>query len=211
MDTKVSREDLDRALQQLNMTVDDPELYCALVAGNLEVAALVDSVSVAPPPVEERAWQRPTDSDNPLGAWYVKTQIEGAAAGSLAGRTVAVKDTVSLAGVPTMCGTSILEGYTPTEDAEIVTRMLDAGATITGKTVCEAYCFSGGSHTSATGPVHNPYNPDHTTGGSSSGSGAAVAAGDVDMAIGCDQGGSIRVPSSYCGLVGMKPTCGLVA
>jgi amidase len=210
MDTKVSREDLDRALQQLNMTVDDPELYCALVAGNLEVAALVDSVSVAPPPVEERAWQRPTDSDNPLGAWYVKTQIEGAAAGSLAGRTVAVKDTVSLAGVPTMCGTSILEGYTPTEDAEIVTRMLDAGATITGKTVCEAYCFSGGSHTSATGPVHNPYNPDHTTGGSSSGSGAAVAAGDVDMAIGCDQGGSIRVPSSYCGLVGMKPTYGLV-
>jgi amidase len=112
--------------------------------------------------------------------------------------------------VPLRNGTSILEAYVPPVDATVVTRILDAGGTITGKTVCEAYCLSGGSHTSATGPVRNPYDPRRSAGGSSSGSGALVAAGEVDMAIGCDQGGSIRMPSSFCGTYGMKPTHGLV-
>jgi amidase len=76
--------------------------------------------------------------------------------------------------------------------------------------VCEYYCVSGGSHTSSTGPVQNPRKPGYTTGGSSSGSGALVAAGDVDMAIGGDQAGSIRIPASFCGIVGLKPTFGLV-
>jgi amidase len=210
MDTSVSKEELQSVLTQLNMTADDPELYCALVGANLEVTALVDAIELPPQTVPARNWWWPEPEDNTLGAWYVRTDIPATGNGMLSGRTIAVKDTVLLAGVPLMAGTSILEGYVPEEDAEIVTRLLNAGATISGKSVCEAYCFSGGSHTSATGPVHNPHNPAHSSGGSSSGSGALVAAGAVDMAIGCDQGGSVRMPSSYCGLVGMKPTFGLV-
>jgi amidase len=112
--------------------------------------------------------------------------------------------------VPMMNGASTLEGYTPDIDATIVTRILDAGGTIVGKAHCEYFCFSGGSHTGALGPVHNPLRMGYSAGGSSSGSAALLAAGEVDMAIGGDQGGSIRMPSSYCGVYGMKPTHGLV-
>jgi amidase len=120
------------------------------------------------------------------------------------------KDNVMVAGLPLLNGTSILEGYIAEMDATIVTRLLDAGATLLGKAHCENLCLSAGSHTNARGPVHNPLRPGHTTGGSSSGSAALVAAGEVELAIGGDQGGSIRVPAAYCGLVGMKPTWGLV-
>ena len=103
-----------------------------------------------------------------------------------------------------------MEGYTPEIDATIVTRILQAGGTIAGKAHCENFCLSGGSHTNAAGPVHNPWKRGYMAGGSSSGSAALVAAGEVDMAIGGDQGGSIRIPSSNCGVYGMKPTHGLV-
>jgi amidase len=210
METSISEQELQNALTQLGMTTDTPEIYRALVEGNLEITALVDAIELPPARTEERDWNRPLPEHNPLGAWYVKTNIPPTREGKLSGRSVAVKDTVLLAGVPLMGGSNILEGYVPDQDAEIVTRMLEAGASITGKSVCEAYCFSCGSHTSDSGQVRNPYNSNHTSGGSSSGSGALVAAGEVDMAIGCDQGGSVRIPSSYCGLVGLKPTYGLV-
>jgi amidase len=149
---------------------------------------------------------RPTGEENPYNAWYVKTTIKGAPNGKLAGKTVALKDNVCLAGVPMMNGSATLEGFVPDLDATIVTRMLDAGATILGKAHCECFCLSGGSHTGATGPVHNPHKHGYSAGGSSSGSGALVAAGQVDMAIGGDQGGSIRIPAAFCGIYGMKPT-----
>ena len=140
----------------------------------------------------------------------MKTSIKGRPGGKLAGRRIALKDNVCLAGVPMMIGADILEGYVPDVDATIVERILDAGGEIAGKAVCEYYCVSGGSHTSATGPVQNPRKPGYSAGGSSSGSAALVAAGDVDMAIGGDQAGSIRIPASHCGIVGLKPTYGLV-
>ena len=153
---------------------------------------------------------RPEGEENKYNAWYVKTTVKGAPAGKLAGKTVVLKDNVCLAGVPMMNGASTLEGYTPDIDATIVTRILDAGGTIVGKAHCEYYCFSGGSHTNAAGPVHNPHKHGYSAGGSSSGSAALLVAGEVDMAIGGDQGGSIRMPSAYCGVCGMKPTHGLV-
>jgi amidase len=109
-----------------------------------------------------------------------------------------------------MIGASILEGYVPEIDATVVTRILEAGGEIAGKAVCEFYCVSGGSHTSSTGPVQNPRKPGYSAGGSSSGSAALVAAREVAMAIGGDQAGSIRIPASHCGIVGLKPTYGLV-
>jgi len=164
------------------------------------------------PPVKypQRPFHRPRGDENRYGAWYVKTAIKGAPDGKLKGRRVALKDNVCLAGVPMMIGADILEGYVPDVDATIVARILDAGGEIAGKAVCEYFCVSGGSHTSSTGPVQNPRKAGYSAGGSSSGSAALVAAGDVDMAIGGDQAGSIRIPAAYCGIVGLKPTFGLV-
>jgi len=177
--------------------------------GALEIADHLPDIT--PPPKYPRGeWSTPSADKNPLNAWVVKSWVEGATQGPLLGRTVALKDTVMLADVPLSAGTSILDGYVPQMDATIVTRMLDAGAIITGKAACEAYCISGGSHTSWTGPVHNPHRYSYSAGGSSSGSAALVASGEVDMAIGCDQGGSVRMPASACGIVGMKPTFGLL-
>lgn len=153
---------------------------------------------------------RPGGDENTLNAWAVKTEVRGASHGPLSGKQVVLKDNVCLAGVPLKNGASTLEGYVPDVDATIVTRMLDAGATIIGKAHCEYFCLSGGSHTSATGPVHNPYRYGYAAGGSSSGSGALVGSGEVDIAIGGDQGGSIRMPSGWCGCYGMKGTHGLV-
>lgn len=153
---------------------------------------------------------QPAGEENRLGAWYRKLDLKGASGGPLKGRKVGIKDTYCVAGVPLSNGTSILEGYVPEIDASAVTRLLDAGAEIVGKTVCEYFSFSGGSRTSATGPVDNPRNPGHTPGGSSTGSGAVVAAGEVNMAMGGDQAGSVRIPASYSGVVGIKPTFGLI-
>ena len=153
---------------------------------------------------------RPEGDENPHNAWYVKTSIKGAPEGKLAGKRVAVKDNICVAGVPMMNGASILEGYVPEVDATVVTRILDAGGEIAGKAVCEYLCVSGTSSTSSTGPVHNPRRRGYSAGGSSSGSAALVAAGEVEMALGGDQAGSIRIPSSYCGVYGMKGTFGLV-
>ena len=141
MDTSVSDQDLQAALSQLGMTCDEPDVYRAILEANLEVTALVDALDMPPRTFGKRSWRKPDPADNPLGAWYVKTEISGAAIGKLAKRSVAVKDTVLLAGVPLMGGSNILEGYVPDQDAEIVTRMLNAGATIAGKSVCEALLF----------------------------------------------------------------------
>ena len=153
---------------------------------------------------------KPSAAQNPLNAWAVMAEVRGAAHGPLSGKRVVLKDNVCLAGVPMMNGASTLEGYVPDVDATIVTRILDAGGTIVGKAHCEHFCLSGGSHTNSAGPVHNPYRYGYSAGGSSSGSGALVGAGEVEMAIGGDQGGSIRMPASWCGAYGMKGTHGLV-
>ncbi|MGI9051484.1 MAG: amidase [Ilumatobacteraceae bacterium] len=172
----------------------------------------LESMSDEPPPVRfaRTPGFRPAPPDNPFNAWYWRTEIHGNDDGPLAGRTVAVKDNIAVAGVPMMNGASTLEGYVPEFDATVVDRLLEAGATITGKSNCEYFCFSGSSHTNALGQTHNPWKHGYSTGGSSSGSAALVAGGIADLAIGGDQGGSVRVPSSFCGLYGMKPTYGLV-
>ncbi|MDX5384228.1 MAG: amidase [Rhodobacterales bacterium] len=196
----------------MNMSDERVQEFLDVMQGTLDAYDIVDALPDYLPPVlyPRTSGYRPTPDENPMNAWYVKTEIKGAPRGPLLGRTVALKDNVCLAGVPMMNGASTLKGYTPDIDATIVTRLLDAGATITGKAHCEYFCLSGGSHTNATGAVHNPHKHGYSAGGSSSGSGALVGAGLVDMAIGGDQGGSIRMPASFCGVYGMKPTHGLV-
>lgn len=196
----------------MTLTTAEATEYHTLMQGNLDAYDVVDGEPDFTPPVmyPRTSGYAPLNSENTYGAWARKVEVTGAPEGKLKGKTVALKDNVALAGVPMMNGASTLEGFVPVADATIVTRMLDAGATIKGKAVCEYFCLSGGSHTSSTGPVHNPRKMGYSAGGSSSGSGALIAAGEVDMAIGGDQGGSIRMPASYCGIVGMKGTHGLV-
>jgi amidase len=199
---------------ELGMTFSDEELMAhhqALLPG-IGAYNQLDRMADEQPPIRHPRLpgRRPSPAENIHGAWYVKTEIAGAAAGKLKGKTVAVKDNICLAGVQMTVGASTLEGYVPEVDATIVTRVLDAGGTITGKTVCEYFCVSGGSHTSSTGPVHNPHRMGYSAGGSSSGSAAVVAAGEAAMALGGDQGGSIRIPAAFCGIYGLCPTYGLV-
>ena len=200
--------------ESFGMTLADEDVksFRGLMAGYVEAYNLVDKMPDALPEVKypRTPGHRPGPNENPHNAWYVKSEIKGAAEGVLKGKTVALKDNVMVAGVPMMNGSSTLEGYIPDMDATVVTRLLDAGATAMGKVHCECFCLSGGSHTNATGAVHNPHKMGYSAGGSSSGSGVVVATGEVDMAIGGDQGGSIRMPASYCGIVGMKGTHGLV-
>src|SRR5207244_5426412 len=115
---------------------------------------------------------------------------DGGGRGERTGQVVLVEDNVRVARGPVMNGASTLEGYVPDVDATVAIRILDAGGTIVGKSHCEYFCLSGGSHTNATGPVHNPHKRGYSAGGSSSGSAVLVAKGEVDMAIGGDQGGS---------------------
>ena len=196
----------------LSLTGADLETFRGLLEDTVAAYDIVDQLPDEPPPLRypRTPGCEPREEDNPHNAWYVRTTIEGAPHGPLAGKRVAIKDNVCVAGVPMMAGASTLEGYVPDVDATIVTRILDAGGTILGKAHCEYFCLSGSSHTSARGPVHNPWKRGYSAGGSSSGSAALVASGEVDMAIGGDQGGSIRIPASMCGVVGLKPTYGLV-
>jgi amidase len=196
----------------LDLSSDDVASFTPFATGLLASWTAIEELYArsAPAPRTDREWSRPSEADNPLGAWYVTTEIQESTAGPLAGRTVAIKDNIMVAGVPMMNGSETLEGFVPTRDATVVSRLLAAGAVIAGKSVCEDLCFSGGSHTSRTGPVRNPWDPTRSAGGSSSGSAALVAAGEVDLALGGDQGGSVRIPSAYSGTVGHKPTHGLV-
>jgi amidase len=211
---KPSVADLRQAAQKLGMNPSDEYLLAVehIVAPLANAYATLDETPDELPAVKypRGPVHRPQGGENPHGAWYVKTSIKGRPGGKLAGRRVVLKDNVCLAGVPMMIGANLLEGYVPEVDATVVERILDAGGEIVGKAVCEYYCVSGGSHTSESGPVHNPRKRGYSAGGSSSGSAALVAAGDVDMAIGGDQAGSIRIPASHCGIVGLKPTYGLV-
>lgn len=209
-----SGKELREIADSLGLKLDEAELktFHGLMESGIAAFNQVDAMPDELPPVKypRDGGYRPDSAENPLNGWYYRTSIKGAVNGPLKGRTVALKDNIMLANVPMMNGASTLEGYIPEIDATVVERILDAGGEIAGKAHCEFFCLSGGSHTNSTGPVHNPFKKGYSAGGSSSGSGALVGSGAVDMAIGGDQGGSIRIPASFCGVYGMKPTWGLV-
>src|SRR5215469_870636 len=167
----------------LVLTADEVAAFQQAFKGPLaSYGRLEELVPPALAPVAPRSpGYRPLPSENPYGAWYWKTNIKTGSEGLLSGKSVAIKDNIC-----------------------------DAGGTIAGKAACEDLCCSGASHTCASGVIRNPHNPAHSAGGSSGGSAALVAAGEVPMALGGDQGGSIRTPSSWCGVYGLKPTWGLV-
>lgn len=156
--------------------------------------------------------RRPLQDEDPYQAWLWRCEIRATDDGLLAGKTVAFKDHIAVAGLPLTFGSYLMEDFRADFDATVVTRVLAAGGVIVGKNAMNGPTNSWGNGLPSDHlrPL-NPHDPEHLTGGSSSGSAAAVAAREVDIAIGGDQGGSIRVPASYCGIYGLKPTFGLVS
>lgn len=182
--------------------MEDSEFYLESMEGSLMSYERLGKLTQPSLPVKHprTVGGRPEPEENEYNAWYWKTEVKGNSVGKLAGKKIVLKDNVSLAGVPMMNGSAILEGFVPNEDATIVTRILDEGGVIIGKAVCEDLCLSGGSHTSAAGPVLNRHDVSRASGGSSSGSTVLVAIGEANLAIGGDQGGSIRILSSWSGV-----------
>src|SRR4029077_20800196 len=202
----------------IHLSPEEAVLYCKHLTEQLsQLDAFVQARIEEPRPPMASAGRtpgrRPSPREDPLNAWMWKCRIEGAAEGLLKGKTVSFKDHIAIAGMPLSFGAFALDGFIADFDATVVTRVLQAGGTIIGKNVMNGLSggFGAGGAIGDYGRPLNPHNREHVTGGSSSGSGAAVAARQVDISFGGDQGGSIRSPASYCGIVGLKPTFGLIS
>lgn len=203
--------ELSEALD-LNLTREDLEVLGESMEPMMESYKVVDELTETPLRTTHprTPGYYPRGEDNPFNAWYVCTQIKGAPEGPLAGKTLAVSDDIAVAGVPMANGSRVLEGFIPDQDATVVSRALDSGATILGKAVCEDMSLSSNGLTSLTGPVRNPHDESSSVGGAASGAAALVAAGEVDVAVGGDFGGGCRIPAAWTGIAGLKPTRGLI-
>jgi amidase len=212
-----TKEDLRRLAEENHFTLTASEAD-SIEAALKPIVAFLDRVDQAPTPTspsvqryrERDAGLRPTREEDPLNAVVRKIQVKGAASGQLKGKRIGVKDSVAIAGIPICGGSHILDGFVPDDDATIVSRMLDEGAEIVATLVMDDFALSGEGISSAHGPTLNPHRPEYCAGGSSCGSGAALFYDWIDITIGTDQGGSIRMPASWSGVAGIKPTYGLV-
>ncbi|RWP99094.1 amidase [Mesorhizobium sp.] len=211
---KPTTDDLHRIAEANGFRLSDTEIgaFADSIGKSLQSYEVIDRLASGDTTMSpcRDGGRAPRSDENAYGAWAWKTSIRDTDGGPLAGKRVAIKDNIAVAGAPLLNGSELLEGYVPQADATVVSRILAAGGEIVGKAVSENLCFSGGSHTSYPEPVLNPRNVDFMAGGSSSGNAALLAAEECDIAIGGDQGGSVRIPASWCGLVGLKPTWGLV-
>ncbi len=211
------KDDLKRIAHQLHFELSDseadsigamlPPIFSALESidrAQAEPAASVKKYR------ERDAGRAPSHAEDPFNAIVRKCSVKGAPSGKLKGKRIGVKESVAVAGIPISGGSHALEGFVPGTDATIVARMLEEGAEIVATLNMDDFALSGDGTTSAHGPTLNPHNPDYCSGGSSCGSAAALYYDWVDITIGTDQGGSIRIPSSWSGTAGIKPTYGLV-
>ena len=190
-----------------------------------ELSRRIASKQVSPVEVAEAFIERTEALEPKLNAWITRLPEQARAAakqaeaeiaagnhkGPLHGIPVGLKDLFWTKGVRTTSGSRITGDFVPDEDATVVSKLHDAGAYAMGKTNMVEYAYGGNEHNDAYGAPRNPWGLDHVTGGSSSGSAAAVAAGGVPLALGSDTAGSVRAPAALCGLSGHKPTYGLVS
>ncbi|CUM64823.1 uncharacterized protein PRCAT00002437001 [Priceomyces carsonii] len=221
-DNKITLEDLHAQPAKLGVKLRPDEVndyykfLCAMDKSVKKILAMDDYLQ----PTDLKRFprkniHRPDESENKMGAWAYKVTIEDTRPElskfrPLAHKSVCFKDCIDVAQVYQILGTDTHIPWIPDADATVVTRCLKAGAKVVGLATCENQSSSTSSNTASTGNVENPYGTGYSAGGSSSGCGYLVGSGEVDLAIGADQGGSIRIPSAHCGLVGFKPTFGLV-
>ncbi|MGH2662949.1 MAG: amidase family protein [Actinomycetota bacterium] len=214
----LSEEELERlaALSFLHLERPELEEYKRLTDELLEVVADLDwlparlAVDEPPVPATRRLGAPRTEENDPLNAVVRWCDVKAEVDGPLSGWTVALKDSIAVAGIPLSCGSRVLQGFVPTTDSVVADRILRAGGRIVAMTNMDDFAFSGGGDSSVYGPTLNPFNAARTAGGSSSGSAAALHYEGIDVAVGTDQGGSIRLPAAWCAVVGLKPTYGLV-
>lgn len=219
MFTPPTPAEVQAVARRLGLRLDDRDApaYAAALTDQLEAleSFAQERIEEDVPPLlfpERDPGYRPSRQEDSYNAWLWRCRI-GGGDGLLAGRTVSFKDHVAVAGVPLTFGTSTMDGFRPDFDATVVTRVLAQGGVVTGKNTHHGF---GGLRSMGGGlgdywDAINPHDATRQTGGSSSGSAVAVAVGEVDIAFGGDQGGSIRHPAAYCGVVGLKPTFGLVS
>jgi len=200
-----NRERAERAVHSIaeryGIAVDD-EAVAGLVDQSETVRGQVTGVPVEVPESSPASEVRPADDDHRA---FLSRFGLGGGDGPLADLDVAVKDNIAVAGVEMTCGSAAVS-YEPQYSATVVERLTEAGARVVGTTNMDEFAYFTTGETCAHGRVRNPAAPDRVSGGSSAGSGAAVAAGTVDVALGSDTGGSIRIPAAFCGVVGLKPT-----
>jgi len=214
--SRPTRDDLLEAAHanQLSLSRDEERAYAALFEEFLprfeELEAMGDPVDPRPEPTGMRADWPPATAENPYNAIVRKCLICGAPEGPLNGKRIGLKDNISVAGVEMTLGSTILRDFRPTRDATVTARLLAAGADIVAIVNMDAFAYSGAGDTSRNGPTLNPYDKARLAGGSSGGAAAALFHDDIDITFGTDQGGSIRIPASWCGVVGLKPTYGLL-
>ena len=213
---RIRPEELHELAASWGFTVaeDEAEQLLAVAEAVFQAYDLLESqpASVVEPLSAVRDPGRaPADGEDPLNAIVRFCRVRAEAGeGVLAGLRVAVKDAVAIAGIPLTCGSRVLQGFVPAEDSVVGERILRAGGEVVAITNMDDFAFSAGGESSWYGPTLNPWDTGRTAAGSSGGSAAVLFYDGVDVAVGGDQGGSIRAPASWCGVVGLKPTHGLV-